>query len=75
MSRRTLSSKEAEVTEDATQQDHSGGFGKPTEMTFILPIVLSGFTGMLVRRHVRSEVQDGALAGPRHTKKLPERRR
>jgi hypothetical protein len=36
---------------------------------------LSGFTGMLVRRRVRSEVQDGALAGLRMTKQTLERSR
>lgn len=42
------------------------------ERAFILPIVLSGFTGMLMRRYALSEVQEGALAGPRHTKHLLE---
>jgi hypothetical protein len=36
---------------------------------------LSGFTGMIVRRRVRSEVQDGALAGLRMTKDRLERSR
>jgi hypothetical protein len=36
---------------------------------------LSGFTGMFVRRRVRSEVQDGALAGLRMTKQMLERSR
>lgn len=34
---------------------------------------LSGFTGMFVRRRVRSEVQNGALAGLRSTKQRLER--
>ena len=34
---------------------------------------LSGFTGMFVRRRVRSEVQDGALAALRTTKERLER--
>ena len=34
---------------------------------------LSGFTGFFVRRRVRSEVQKGALAGLRATKKMLER--
>jgi hypothetical protein len=33
---------------------------------------LSGFTGMFVRRRVRSEVEDGALAGLRSTKQRLE---
>jgi hypothetical protein len=36
---------------------------------------LSGFTGMFVRRRVRSEVQDGAVAGLRMTKQTLERSR
>ena len=36
---------------------------------------LSGFTGMFVRRRVRSQVQDGALAGLRMTKERLERSR
>lgn len=36
---------------------------------------LSGFTGMFVRRRVRSQVQDGAVAGLRMTKQLLERSR
>jgi hypothetical protein len=36
---------------------------------------LSGFTGIVVRRRVRSEVQDGALAGLRMTKQTLERSR
>jgi hypothetical protein len=36
---------------------------------------LSGFSGMFVRRRVRSEVQKGALAGLRSTKEMLERAR
>lgn len=36
---------------------------------------LSGFTGMFVRRRVRTEVQDGALAGLETTKRELEKTR
>jgi hypothetical protein len=36
---------------------------------------LSGFTGTFVRRRVRDEVQDGALAALRQTKRMIERSR